>query len=60
MGEEEKTWTTTEAAKEWGVTPGRIRHYIYEGRIRAYWRGMWFIPKDQPRPKDLRLKRPDS
>lgn len=58
MGEgEERTWTAQEAAEEWGVTANRVRQWIREGRIRAYERaGMWFVPKDQERPPDLRLR----
>jgi hypothetical protein len=55
---EQRTWTVREAAEEWRVTPGRVRHWIYEGRVRAYQRaGIWFVAKDQERPEDLRRRR---
>lgn len=52
---EAATWTTREAAENWGVTPGRVKQWIYEERLKAYKRGgRLFIPKGQQRPKDLR------
>jgi hypothetical protein len=59
MGDEEqRTWTTSEAAEAWGVTSNRVRQWIRERRIIAYERsGIYFVPRDQERPKDLRKQR---
>lgn len=55
---EPRTWTTAEAGEVWGVTPGRVRQWYYEGRISAYKRaGTLFIPRGQERPADLRHRK---
>lgn len=57
-GEEERTWTAKEAGEAWGVSANRVRQWIREGRVVAYERaGIWFVPKGQQRPKDLRFRR---
>lgn len=43
-------------AKEWGISIRRVQKFCEQGRIKGVQRlgKIWIIPKDAPRPADLR------
>lgn len=51
--------STKEAAEKWGISERRIQKLCEEGRIDGVVRfsRVWAIPKDAPKPQDLRKKR---
>lgn len=54
------TYTATEAAERWGVTPSLVRRYCRDGRVRAVKDGGgWSIPGDYVR-EHTRPPRPET
>jgi len=54
--------TAKQAAEKWGITVRRVQDYCKSGRIAGAERfgSSWVIPKDSPRPADMRKKSPSN
>ncbi len=54
--------TAKQAAEKWGITVRRVQDYCKSGRIAGAERfgSSWMIPKDSPRPADMRKKSPSN
>jgi hypothetical protein len=51
--------TAKEAAQKWNITVRRVQVLCAQGRIQGAMRlgNIWAIPKNSPKPEDMRMKK---